>query len=70
MSDAHEAPARVGLCLACRHMQRVTSSRDALFYLCRLSTTDPRYPRYPVLPVTKCEGFAPVEPPPRSADPN
>jgi hypothetical protein len=52
MSDA----ARVGLCLACRHAARVTGARST-FYLCRRAATDPRFQKYPRLPVLACPGF-------------
>jgi hypothetical protein len=51
----------VGLCLDCRWMKRVTSSRDRDFYLCGLSATDPRFSKYPVLPIRACLGFSPVD---------
>ena len=51
--------ATVGLCAVCRHAQVVTSARGSRFYLCRLSATDPRFPRYPPLPVVNCAGFSP-----------
>jgi len=35
----------------------VTSSRGSRFYLCRLSFTDPRFARYPTLPVLACSGY-------------
>jgi hypothetical protein len=47
----------VGLCRRCVHVQIVTSSRESQFYLCRLSHTDPAFPRYPRLPVLECAGF-------------
>jgi hypothetical protein len=50
---------RVGLCADCRHVERVTSSRGATFYLCRLSITDHRFPKYPALPVLNCQGYDP-----------
>jgi hypothetical protein len=37
----------------------ITSSRGALFYLCRLSLTDPAFARYPQLPVLACRGYVP-----------
>jgi hypothetical protein len=52
---------RAGLCEACAHAQIVTSSRGSRFYLCRLSFSDPRYPRYPPLPVLACKGYTPIE---------
>jgi hypothetical protein len=48
-----------GLCERCVHMQIVTSSKGSQFYLCRLSLTDPRFPRYPPIPVVRCDGFMP-----------
>jgi hypothetical protein len=38
-------------------MQRVTSARGSTFYLCRRSFVDPRFPRYPAIPVMACAGF-------------
>jgi hypothetical protein len=29
--------------------------------MCLLSKSDPRFAKYPPLPVARCEGFAPVE---------
>jgi len=51
---------RAGLCAACAHGQRVVSSRGSEFLLCRLSATDPRFAKYPALPVNRCAGFAPA----------
>jgi len=48
---------RVGLCATCAHVQRITSSKGSTFYLCRLSETDPRFRKYPALPVTACIGY-------------
>jgi hypothetical protein len=31
-----------------------------VFYLCRLSSTDARFPRYPALPVVSCQGYEQV----------
>jgi len=48
-----------GLCASCRHVRVVRSDRDAVFYQCRLSFTDPRFVPYPRLPVLHCAGFEP-----------
>jgi hypothetical protein len=56
-SDVARQTARVGLCASCRHVERVTSFRDTTFYLCRLSFTDPAFPKYPALPVRSCSGY-------------
>ena len=50
---------REGLCATCRHARRVTSDRGSVFLLCDLSRTDARFPRYPPLPVQRCEGYEP-----------
>ena len=50
----------IGLCARCRHAERITSARGSTFYLCRLSTTDPRFPKYPRLPVLACDGYDPL----------
>jgi hypothetical protein len=35
----------------------LASDRGSRFYRCSLSDTDPRFPRYPRLPVIQCAGF-------------
>ena len=51
-----------GLCERCEHMQVVASATGSRFYLCRLSRTDPAFPRYPSIPVLSCPGFTPAVP--------
>ena len=46
-----------GLCAACRHGRPTGNSRGSTFWLCERSRTDPRYVRYPALPVLSCPGF-------------
>jgi hypothetical protein len=46
-----------GLCSHCRHSQVIESSKGSVFWLCELSKTDPRYPKYPRLPVLSCAGY-------------
>jgi hypothetical protein len=46
-----------GLCANCKHVRRILSDRGSVFYLCQLSKTDPRFPKYPPLPVTACDGY-------------
>ena len=48
--------ARVGLCLTCRHARAVETPRSR-FWLCRLSADDPRFERYPRLPMLACPGY-------------
>jgi hypothetical protein len=47
----------VGLCRTCQHAKVVETARGSTFYLCRLSETDPRFPKYPRLPVVRCMGY-------------
>ena len=55
------AEAGAGLCATCRHARDVRSSRDRLFVRCGLSDSDPRFPRYPYLPVQRCAGYEPQD---------
>jgi hypothetical protein len=55
---ANERPqVAAGLCASCRHSEVVTSSRGSHFYMCRLSFADPRFAKYPALPVRACSGY-------------
>jgi hypothetical protein len=46
------------LCDSCRHQQLVPNRRGSVFSLCLRSRTEPeRFPRYPRLPVERCDGF-------------
>lgn len=49
----------VGLCASCRHARVTRNRRGSTFYLCRRSASDPRFARYPPLPVVSCPGFEP-----------
>lgn len=53
-----------GLCEHCVHARLVASARSA-FLRCGLADSDPRFPRYPPLPVLRCAGFAPPASAPR-----
>ena len=58
MSSAEPRPVGAGLCDACVHQQRVTTTRGSVFSLCRRSRDEPeRFPRYPRIPVFACRGF-------------
>lgn len=59
---------RVGLCSVCANARIVASRRGSAFFLCGLSRTDDRFPRYPRLPVVRCAGFEPGEPAPPGRD--
>jgi hypothetical protein len=49
--------ARAGLCATCRHTAVIVSDRGSRFYRCERSKIDPRFPRYPPLPVVSCIGY-------------
>jgi hypothetical protein len=49
----------VGLCLTCRHARRVPTPH-AIYWLCELAATDPRFEKYPRLPVLACPGYEPA----------
>ena len=50
-----------GLCGRCEHL-RVLASARSVFVRCGLADTDPRFPRYPALPVVACRGYVPLDP--------
>ena len=49
--------AHAGLCADCLHARCIESERGSVFILCNLSVTDPRFPKYPRLPVLSCDGY-------------
>lgn len=49
---------RVGLCAECRHARTIVSAKGSRFTLCNKSQEDPRFPKYPRLPVLACSGYA------------
>jgi hypothetical protein len=51
-----------GLCAICRHARQIQSDRGSTFVMCGLSKTDPRFPKYPPLPVLRCAGYEPKQP--------
>jgi len=46
-----------GLCTACRFAREVRSAKDRIYILCEQSLTDPRFAKYPAIPVEHCEGY-------------
>jgi hypothetical protein len=56
-ADTGMEQARAGLCADCVHARRVESSRASIFVLCELSRSDPRFSKYPRLPVLSCPGY-------------
>lgn len=59
-----------GLCGRCTNARVVETRRGSRFYRCELSRKDPRFPRYPVLPVVRCAGHVPGTPSVRPAGEN
>jgi len=50
-------PHQTGLCPACVWVRVIRSDRESEFLLCRYAAEDPRYPKYPRLPVLACAAF-------------
>jgi uncharacterized protein (TIGR00290 family) len=46
-----------GLCGYCVNARVMVTDRGSEFYRCQLSDSDPRFARYPRLPVVRCDGF-------------
>jgi hypothetical protein len=58
-----------GLCATCEHL-RLLASKRSVFARCGLADVDPRFVRYPPLPVRVCSGYLPVlETPGSASDP-
>ena len=51
-----------GLCATCLWSRRVVTSRESVFWRCARSEVDPRFPKYPRLPVLACAGYEQGEP--------
>jgi len=49
-----------GLCADCRNARPIRSAKGSMFLLCELAASDPRFAKYPRLPVLQCAGYAPV----------
>ena len=48
-----------GLCGGCLFQRVVPTTRGAVYSLCERAAEDPRFARYPPLPVGSCAGFLP-----------
>jgi len=57
-----------GLCSECSHARMITSDRGSAFVMCQLSAVDPKFPKYPRLPVLSCPGYSPNGEPPSGTD--
>jgi hypothetical protein len=51
------AAPEVGLCQSCEHARSVRSARGSTFWLCAEHDRDPRFAKYPRLPVRACTGY-------------
>jgi hypothetical protein len=60
---APEPPHPAGLCARCAHAARQDTARGSVFWRCRRAETDPRFVRYPRLPVLACPGYEPAPAP-------
>ncbi len=46
-----------GLCAGCQNVKIIDTRKGSRFYLCQLAEVDPRFPRYPRIPVLRCHGY-------------
>jgi hypothetical protein len=46
-----------GLCNSCKWQRLVRTTRGSVFSLCERHRSDPRYAKYPPIPVLACPGF-------------
>lgn len=60
MQDWRDEKTHAGLCADCIHAKKITSERGSVFIFCLLSQTDPRFAKYPRLPVLECPGYEPT----------
>lgn len=49
---------RAGLCADCSFARRIENPSGSRFYLCERSADDPRFAKYPRLPVLACPGYS------------
>jgi len=50
-------PVDAGLCERCALAVVQSNRRGSVFWRCRRAETEPRFLRYPPLPVVRCDGF-------------
>ena len=48
---------KAGLCDSCTHQKLIRTGRGSVFSMCLRSRTDPRFPKYPRIPVERCPGY-------------
>ena len=56
-----QADPAAGLCATCRQAEVIASDRGSRFLRCLKSRADPRFARYPRLPMLRCDGYEPLE---------
>lgn len=49
-----------GLCEGCANVRIVDTRKGSRFFMCQLSDSDPRFPKYPRTPVLQCIGYTPA----------
>ncbi len=59
-TEVTDRPGGTGLCASCAHLQVLRSKRST-FVRCGLADADPRFERYPPLPVQWCRGYREAE---------
>ncbi len=52
-------PTGPGLCASCTYARVIVSRKGSRFHLCERSREEPAYPRYPRLPMLRCNGYDP-----------
>jgi hypothetical protein len=57
MTGSDASSTNPGLCRDCQYARVLTSDKGSEFWQCQRSFTDPRYPKYPRLPVQECPGY-------------
>jgi hypothetical protein len=56
-AESNALELKLGLCANCVHARSITSDKGSTFLQCSLSFSDPRFAKYPRLPVRVCSGW-------------
>ena len=59
MAEQNQRKTALSLCETCAFMREVVTPKESRFLLCRLSQSDPAFPKYPPQPVLRCDGQRP-----------
>ena len=57
MAEPHRWRTTPSLCETCAFLREVVTPKGSRFLLCRLSRSDPAFPKYPPQPVVRCDGY-------------